>query len=540
MRAAGIAILRALCWAAASILVATGAVSVLEGSVGVENASIVYLVAVVVCGLTAGTAGAIIAAILAFLVYNWFFTPPLHTLTVADPQALLGVVLLLFTGIVVGQLAAAQRARARAAEAREREARALFGVSRVLATRESTDAALAQIAEALRSEAGMSRVWVGFGPDTGRERPAADTDPGRPRATGSRVRVLQRRPGDEPAAWSLVVMPATQARRAADQDVYRVRIEASGEPLGSIWAERERESGQPTPTETRLIAGAADQVGQAVARDRVAAETRAAEVARQADALKSSLLQSVSHDFRTPLAVIRAAAGSLDDDAASAADRHANAAAIEQEVEYLNALVTNLLDLSRIEAGALRADRDVYELDDAVRQVVDRHRSRLGERSLDLAVEPELVLVDGVFLESALANLIENALKYTPPDASIRISSVRLDAATVRLLIEDGGPGVPDDALPHVFEKFYRAPGTRGGSRAGTGIGLAVVKGLIEATGGRVEARRSDLGGLAVALDLPLAPPSPVDEPGAVADLPDGAADGTPAVAPPGALEGQR
>ncbi len=185
-------------------------------------------------------------------------------------------------------------------------------------------------------------------------------------------------------------------------DVYRVRIEASGEALGSIWAEREPGAGEPALTPTRLLAAAADQIGQAMARDRVAQEVQAAEVARQGDQLKTSLLQSVSHDFRTPLAVIRAAAGSLDSDSTlSPEDRHANTQAIEREVEYLNALVANLLDMSRIEAGALRAERDLYDLDDLLTQPLERVRRRLGGRRLDVDLQPAVVRVDAVFVDSA-------------------------------------------------------------------------------------------------------------------------------------------
>jgi two-component system sensor histidine kinase KdpD len=489
-----------------TLIIATLSVAALEDVAGVSNASSVYLVAVVACAVIAGTWAAIAAAIGAFLVYNYFFTEPLYTLTISDPGVLLSVILLLFVGIVVGQLAAMQRLRAELAVSREREARAAFGVSRVLATRESTDAALVQIAAAVRTETGMDRVWFGFGPEPSRERVVADTSPARPRDAGGRARVLQRRAGDEPATWILVHQPGSSRRGPIGFDVYRTRIEASGETLGSIWAERNRALGEPDASQTRLLAATADQVGQAVARDQSAEEARQAEIARQGDALKTSLLQSVSHDFRTPLAVIRAAAGSLDADSAlSPSDRHANTQAIEREVEYLNALVTNLLDLSRIEAGVLRAEVELYDIDDALTQAIERIRPRLASRDLDLAIEPAIVRVDAVFLDAAVANVLDNAVKYTPPDARIRVATTLVGPGAVRLTIEDSGIGVPDEALPSLFDKFYRAPGSHAGSRGGLGIGLAVVRGLIEATGGTVAARRSALGGLAIDLHLPRA-----------------------------------
>ncbi len=495
----------ALC-VSGSLAVGTAAVAFLEDQVGVANATPVYLVAVVVCGFVDGTAAAILAAAGASLIYNYFFTEPLHTFVIADPGVLLSVIVLLFVGIVVGQLAGLQRLRAETALVREREARALFDLSRTLATRTSTDAALAQIANALREESAMGRVWITLGPDPVTERVAADTSPlGHPPAS-TRVRVLQRMPGDQPARWALVHRPGPPGRGAASVETYRVRIESSGQPLGSIWAERERSLGEPDRTQSRLLAGAADQIGQALARDRAEHEARAAEVARQSDALKTSLLQSVSHDFRTPLAVIRAAAGSLDTDSSlSPADRHANALAIEREVEYLNRLVTNLLDLSRIEAGALRAERDVYDLDDALARALDRVRGRLDHRSLEVDVGSIPVRIDAVFLDAAVANVLDNAIKYTPAVARIRVSSEPPGDGMVRLTIEDDGPGVAATSLPRLFEKFYRAPGAPTGSRGGLGIGLAVVRGLVEAMGGSVSARGGRFGGLAIDIDLPLA-----------------------------------
>ena len=194
--------------------------------------------------------------------------------------------------------------------------------------------------------------------------------------------MLQRTPDETPARWSRVHQPG-QGRRGQNsgRQAYRVRIEAGGRQFGSIWALRDRGRGEPDRTETRLLSAAADQIGQALAHDRLAAESQAAEIARQSDALKSALLQSVSHDLRTPLATIRAAAGTLRPGSGlSVDDQQESADAIDREVEYLNRLVTNLLDLSRIEAGALRAERDVFELDDLVGQTVDRLRSRLGDR----------------------------------------------------------------------------------------------------------------------------------------------------------------
>ena len=508
------AVLRFAAVAGLSLLGATIAVGVLQDVLGVPNPSSLYLLAVVATAVASGPWGAAAAAAAAFLLYNFLFVEPRYTLSVAHLGELVNLLLLLFVGFVVGQLAARLRARAEDALAREREALALFQVSRELATRESTAAALTRLAQIVSGEAGMERVWILLGDGAG-ERIAADTLAAEPRPGVGLHNILQRMPGDTPAKWVRVHLPTTSRGRSVPGfDAYRVRIEAGGEPYGSIWSLRPRARGEPTRTETRLLAAAADQLGQALRQDRLAAEAQAAEVARQGDAIKSALLQSVSHDLRTPLATIRAAAGTLRPGVGvSEEDQQASADAIDREVEYLNRLVTNLLDLSRIEAGALRAEREVFELDDLVGRTIARVRSRLGDRPLEVHLDVPPVSVDAIFLDEAVTNILENAVKYTPPDARIRISALPADGGIIRLTIEDAGPGVPPASLDRLFEKFYRVPGQNRGSRSGTGIGLAVVRGLAEAMGGRATARASELGGLAIDLELTAAPKPAVPAP---------------------------
>jgi two-component system sensor histidine kinase KdpD len=504
--------------AVAAVVLATLAIAALEGVAQVPNASSVFLVAVVGVAVAWGTLAAVAVAIAAILVYDFLFTDPLHTLTVADPGEWLSLVLLLFVAVTVGRLAALQRGRAEIAVAREREARALFQVSRALATRGSTAAVLPTIATALRDETGMDRVWLSLGPDDAGERVVADTGAGRPPAPSGSVTVLRRAPGDEPATWVRVHGPA--ARRAGagggasggwgpSTAAFRVRIEAAGQPLGSIWARRARDAGEPDRTATRLLAAAADQVGQAIAQDRLADDARAAEIARQSDALKSALLESVSHDLRTPLASIRAAAGSLmDPEVVLAPDEaRANAASIDREAERLNRIVSNLLDLGRIEGGALRTVREVVDLDEAAERAVAAVERRPGDPPIELDVAASLrVEADPVMLEEVLLNVLDNAVGHTPAGTRVRLVASELpDAPFIRVLIDDAGPGVPAEALPRLFDKFYRGPSTGPHARRGTGIGLAVVRGLVEAMGGRVVARPGELGGLAVEIDLPIA-----------------------------------
>ena len=359
----------------------------------------------------------------------------------------------------------------------------------------------------------MARVWIALGPDQGEERVVADSGSGEKLLVPGVVNQLTRMPGDVPARWVRVHQPGPNRSLGSGFAAYRVRIETGPAAVGAVWALRRTDEGPPDRAETRLLASTADQLGQAFAHDVLAAESQAAEIARQSDALKSALLQSVSHDLRTPLATIRAAAGTLSHgEELSRADRQESARAIEREVEYLNRMVTNLLDLSRIEAGALRADREPFALDDLVGRTLDRVTAGLAGRQVDIDLDAPPVAVDPTFFDEALTNVVDNALKYTPAGTALRISARPMPDGLVRLTVEDAGPGVPDEALPRLFDKFYRAPGSSRGSRPGTGIGLAVARGLIEAMGGHVAARRSDLGGLAVDIDLapaelPAAPP---------------------------------
>ncbi|HEY2888417.1 MAG TPA: DUF4118 domain-containing protein [Candidatus Limnocylindrales bacterium] len=495
-------ILRAAGVALASLAAATVAASALENGLGLADASIVYLPAVIATALVVGTVGAAAFAVVAILVYDYLFTQPLHTLAINDPQEWLSLALLLLVAVIVGELTTLQRSRAELARDREHAAQALFRVSRALATRTSTEAALNEIADIVRDEGAFQAVWFTLGPDDASQRPATPTGlPEGETFTAGPHRALVRTPGDQPARWIRVHPPSRVPGRRPSADLLRIRVSAGDLTFGSIWM-RAAAGPEPDRTVTRLVSAAADQVGQAIAQDRLSAEARAAAVAKESDALKSALLQSVSHDFRTPLSTIRAAVGTLraDDLARPQADA---AEAIDREVAYLDRLVANLLDLSRIEAGVLKPDREVFDLGDLVERTLDRFGPALGSRPVEVEIADGLVDVDGTFVDAILANLVENVVRHTPPGTRVRIGGVT-DERAVRLTVEDAGSGVAERELARLFEKFYRAtPRERAVRREGLGIGLAVVRGLAEATGGAVSAARSSLGGLAITVRLP-------------------------------------
>ena len=493
---------------AAAVTLVTVVAAVAQAA-GLHDASPLYLLAVV-----AGTWPAVTTAFAGFLAYDVLFVEPRFTLTVDDPQEWLNLLLLLLVGIVVGRLAGRERDRAETAIEREREATAMFRTSFELASASSSLTALPVIADVL-ADALRGRIWIEVA-----DRVLADSGVGPRPVTAVHAR-LSRRPGDEPAVWTRVHAPsgASSGQSAAPTHgaVHRVGITVGDRGFGAIWVERQPVDGAPTPGETRVLAAAADQLGRALERDRLAADAAAAEVARRSDVLKSALLDSVSHDLRTPLAAIRAAAGTLMDPAVepSPSERRAIAGGIDAEADRLNRLVSNLLDMSRIEAGELRPTTSAFVLDDLVEAAVGR--SALGQESQRLTVDipPDLppVEVDDVLFDQVLANLLDNVDRHADPNGAVRVGATA-DGRFVVLTVEDDGPGVPDDALPRLFDKFYRAPRQGEGARRGTGAGLAVVQGLMVALHGTVTARRSALGGLAIDCMVPIADrPVGLDDP---------------------------
>jgi two-component system sensor histidine kinase KdpD len=499
----------------AALALGASVVAILERVAGFDNGSAAFLLAVVGVAVVRGTGPAVATAIGSFLAYDFLFVEPFYTLTVRDPSEWLNLSLLLIVGIVVGRLAGRERDRAVTAIEGEREALAMFNVSFTLATERDTAAAMPVIARMVRDEIRATRVWVIVG-----EAVAADTAPTGDALPADRSvhSTLRRRPGDEPAEWVRVHARAqtqTSAQPRAES-AYRVAIAAGDHVLGAIWATRPRELGDPDQGETRVMAAAADQIGGSLERRRLLREAMSVEISRRSDALKSALLDSVSHDLRTPLASVRAAAGMLmDPDIEWPADRRREiAASIDHEAEWLNRLVTNLLDMSRVEAGELRPSLAVFPLSDLVAEALARTAVATDGRVVTVDVPQDLppVLVDEVLIGQVLTNTLDNAAKYGGPGVPIRVSASVTTDRRVRVTIEDGGGGVPAEYLPRLFEKFYRVPRKGEGSRRGTGIGLAVVRGLIDAMGGQVSARRSSLGGLAVEFDLPIAPERADDE----------------------------
>ena len=493
----------------AALAATTAVVWILEDGLGFEHASALYLLGVAVIAIRQGTTAALLTALGAFVIYNLLFVEPRFTLAVSRPEELITLFLLLFVGIVIGRLGGAQRERERLAAQREREARALFAISRELATAPRLTNAIGTVLDRLRADAGMTRAWVGVGSTIAGERPFGDT--GGP-ATGSRRD--PHRPAERPPGGLRDLGPHSHRLRWSERRVVggadiRVALVADREEIGSLWSERASNAGQPTLEETRLLAATADQVAQALRRDRLAAAAADAEIERRSDELRSALLDSVSHDLRTPLATIRAAAGSLADPAIDLdeAERRATARAIDDEAERMNRLVDSLLDMSRIQSGSLATDLEVTPLTELLDPILERYRPRAtGRLTVTIPDDLPAVHVDQTFLSQALSNVLDNAVTHSAPGADI-VVSCRGDRRRGR----DPGRGLrargsrPMRCRDCSIASIAR-PAPQRGSRRGVGLGLTVVRGLVEATGGTVRASASELGGLAIIIRVPAAP----------------------------------
>jgi two-component system sensor histidine kinase KdpD len=498
----------------------TALLSVVESRFGLPNASMLYLVAVLVTAGTFGSGPAVVASIVAFLAFDWFFVEPRYTFTVASTEEWFALVLFLLTAIVTGQLAAGQRRRSEEAAQREREAVVLYDVVRLLA--ESTlDRALRAVAEHLLRELGLDAVAIEVADDNGGV--AARAEAGDPE-TLHEIRPIGRLTAQvltdgaaptftqrgHPGRW-IRIMPSSPpglVQTIAGDRLHLVPVVVDAHERGACLLVRPAGSPPFSDADDRLLSAVASQLGLAVERARLQREATSAEILRGADELKTALLHAVSHNLRTPLASIIAFSGSLRQTDVSWTDseRQEFAVAIEQEAQRLNRIVGNLLDLSRMEAGGLRPEKSWYDLGALIDDVLGRMRPILATHPLAVDVPETLppVLLDYVEIDQVLSNLLENAARYTLPGAEIQIA-VHANGDSVQVDVDDRGPGIPAAVLTGLFEPFYQGAAARARS-GGTGLGLAVSRGLVQAHGGKIWAENRRDGGARFSFTLPLLP----------------------------------
>ncbi|HEY6958822.1 MAG TPA: ATP-binding protein [Candidatus Limnocylindria bacterium] len=494
-------------------LAGVAAISVVIGLVlgiaAIPNISTLYLIVVLAAATKLGRGPAIVASLAAFVAYDWFFTQPLHTFTIADPSEWIALSVFLLTAVITSELAANERKRAELAERREREAVFLFDALRLMGDPD-LDAALGAVAERLRSELPVRSVAISLAVAARTHRAVAG--PEDENADTTEVLAAGRRPTARvpggPARWIRVIPPARGASAFAMRGALRrseIPIRSGAKTVGRLSFIRDDTSSW-NASDSRVLALIAASIASVVERAELRDATTRTEVLRRTDELRTALLAAVSHDLRTPLASIIASAGSLrqPDVEWTDAERREFLADIEHEARRLSRIVDNLLDLSRIEAGALRPDRGWYDVSALIDDVVGRLRSVTFAHPTDVSVPEELppILLDYVEIDQVLTNLIENAVKHTPAGTPIHVAA-RVDGSMLVVEVSDDGPGVDPRTLAHVFDAFVRGPqGAR--STDGSGLGLAVARGLVEAHGGDIAVENRAGRGVTFRFRLPL------------------------------------
>jgi two-component system sensor histidine kinase KdpD len=439
--------------------------------------------------------------------FDFFFVPPRFTFAVSDSQYLVTFAVMLIVGLLVSGLTVSIRAQAEAARLRERRTATLYEMSRELAsTRGLTELAGVALRHVVDVFGGRTVILLPNA--TGRLEPRA-----------SLLAPFHMDPNDaavsqwafehgQPAGMGTENLPGAQ--------MLFVPLRASRGVVGVLGMRLAEPHLFDAPDQWHLFETFANQIALAIERGLLAEEAQAAHVSVESERLRNTLLSSVSHDLRTPLAAITGGTSTLLDPAARLDDsgRRELLQTMREEADRLDRLVQNLLEMTRLESGNVEIGKEWHAIEEPVGAALHRFGARLRGRPVTTRVPPDLPLVamDPVLIEQVLINLVDNALKYTPEGSPIEISAAVQDGAVV-VEVADRGPGVAAGDEQRVFEKFYRGQGQPG---RGSGLGLAICRGIVEAHGGRIESANRRDGGAAFRFTLPVtdAPPEvkPADD----------------------------
>jgi two-component system, OmpR family, sensor histidine kinase KdpD len=467
-----------------------------RGDVSKTTVVLAYLLVVTAAAAAGGLGPGITAAGLGFLAFDLLFLQPYHHVIVDDPQDYLSLAVYLLVAVVVSLLVASSERRRAQAERRERETRMLFDLSTSLVAHGGLEDTLQGVVRTVRSLFELAGCAIVL-PSGDRLRLAAvdgevPDDLDERFATAAQTSVQVR----GPAGADLEPGRALTVPMRSGEHVVGALVVVAGGPGSSGFGEAER----------RVLATFANQAALAVEQGQQEEQRHRALALQETDRLRTALLNSVSHDLRTPLASIKASASSLLDREVrwSDAERDEFLATINTEADRLTRLVHNLLDMSRIEAGALDPHLIESSVAEMVGPVVRRARTASRQRvDVDVPEELPAVLVDPVRLDQVLTNLLDNARGYA---AGSPVQVVARQAGeTVEVWVVDHGPGIPGPERERVFDQFYRLKG--GGRRPeGTGMGLAICRGIVQAHGGRLRVETTPGGGASFVLTLPVSP----------------------------------
>lgn len=467
-------------WSVVAVGFAAGVGLALTSLVRLPNVSMVFLLAVLFSAARFGIWPALFSSGLSFLAYNFFFIEPLHTFAVTQPHELLALFVLLAAAILTSTIASRAREQARLAAARDLASQRLYKFARRLSALADPQSVLDHAA--IQAHGDLHCPCVILLPQTGRLRIAAAWPP--EERLDPEVLVA--------ADLALTSGEASGMGTALGRAVpwLFLPLRTPDGPIGVIGIALA--DGSLLDPEARTLAETmAELTATALERARLGQEISAARAAAETERVRNTLLASISHDFRTPLASILGAATSLIEYGARLPGQVQRDLLVEvkDEAEHLDGMVRNLLAMTRLEAGALELNRDWVDLQELFDRAVAVARRRGASQTFDVTVEERLpfVFADPNLLDQVLANVVGNAILHTGSGADIALEA-RREGEMVVLSVTDNGPGIPPEILPRIFEKFARAPRAGGDAGEGTGLGLAIVKGIVEAHQGSVAA----------------------------------------------------
>ncbi|HKT58568.1 MAG TPA: sensor histidine kinase KdpD [Gemmatimonadales bacterium] len=465
------------------------------------DAAMLYLLAVVVAAARFRRGPAVVASLVGIASFDFFFVHPFYTFSVSDIRYVLTFGVMLVVALVLGNLTGRIRSQVEAAREREQRTSALYGLSRELAAARDREAVLAAAARSLRDTFAIEAAVLLPG-----DGEAVAVVGSSPYPLDERERAVAQWSFDhgQAAGRGTTTLPGAGA-------LY-VPLASSGRSVGVIGLPLTHPAEFRDPAQRRLLESLAGQTAAALERLELAERSRESEVEVEAERLRTALLSSLSHDMRTPLASIEGAATTLLQDAEpTPAARRELAATIVQESRRMGRLVANLLDMIRVEAGALQVQKEWQLLSDVVGVALLRTDEQLRGHPVTTAFPPDLPLVamDEILLEQVFVNLLENAAKHTPPGTPIEVGATSRPGEVVAY-VADRGPGLPAGEEELIFRKFHRG----GGGASGIGLGLTICRGIVTAHGGRIWAENRAGGGAIFRITLPItgSPPPLVTE----------------------------
>jgi two-component system, OmpR family, sensor histidine kinase KdpD len=498
-RSLGVEIAAALGSVACAVLLGDALSAVLR----LPNLSMIFLAAVLFCGVRFGTRAAVLASLASFVAYNFFFIEPIYTFTVAEPQELFALLIFLGVAVLTGSLAGRVRDQRESVMKTAAVTQSLYDYSRKLSGASTEDDILWAAAAHLHATfGGRVVVLVAEGQDLV-TRAAWPPDAQLDAAALSAARwAYEKR---EPAGLATGTLPSVAFQ-------FRPLVAARG--AIAVCGLEPRARDQPVAADDeRALTAILDQTAIALDRALLARDAVNAAAMQENERVRDALLASLSHDLRTPLATIAGAATSLRalGDKMSAVERVELLSSIEDETARLSRFVSNLLDMSRIEAGGLKVNRELVEIADIVQRAAERSRKAFPTEAVRVNVAPDLPFVrgDDRLLEQVLFNLLDNAHKYGGDGGAV--VHARKEGDEVVVSVTDEGPGVKPADLERIFEKFYRG-GRPDGRKPGTGLGLSICRGLVEAMGGSIVAQSPAVRrrGTRIVIRLPVAETPPL------------------------------